>query len=53
LCRDGLQEIREAECLEVALVEDDIAYRGSVRDGGPSTSIPSPSTGWGDISVNT
>jgi len=53
LCCGGLQEIREAKCIEVALVEDEIAYRKSVRDGGPSTSIPSPSTSWGDISVDT
>jgi hypothetical protein len=39
----GLQEVREVECLEVTLTEDEIAYRESVKDVGPSTSIPSPS----------
>jgi len=36
----GLQEV---ERLEVALPEDKTAYRGSVRDACPSTSIPDSS----------
>ena len=43
LCSGGRQEVREAGCLEVALTEDDFAYRGSVEDVGLSTSIPSSS----------
>ena len=39
----GLQEVREVECLEVTLTEDEIAYRESVKDVDPSMSIPSPS----------
>jgi hypothetical protein len=30
LCCGALQDVREAECLEVALMEDEIAYHGSV-----------------------
>jgi len=41
LCCGGLQEVREAECLEIALVEDEIAYHGSV---GLSISVPDQST---------
>jgi hypothetical protein len=41
LCCGGLQEVGEAECLEVALAEDEIAYHGSV---GLSMSIPDQST---------
>jgi len=43
LCSGGLQEVREVECLEVALTEDEIAYRENFKDIGPSKSIPSPS----------
>jgi hypothetical protein len=53
---DGFQEVREVECLEVALTEDEIAYCESVEDVGPSTSVPGPftsvpgpSTSWDDI----
>jgi len=31
-----LQEVGQAEHLKVALMKDGIAYRGSVRDAGPS-----------------
>jgi hypothetical protein len=44
LYRRGLQEVEEAERLEVTLAEDGIAYFGSVGDAGPSTSIPGPSS---------
>jgi hypothetical protein len=44
LYRRGLQEVEEAERLEVTLAEDGIAYCGSVGDAGPSTSIPGPSS---------
>jgi hypothetical protein len=43
LCRDGLQEDEEFKHFEVALVENEIAYCGSVGDVGPSTSIPDQS----------
>jgi len=33
----------------VALVEDEIAYHGSVGNVGPSTNILDPSTRWDDI----
>ena len=38
-----LQKVKEVEHLETALLEDEIAYRGSVEDVGQSISIPSPS----------
>jgi hypothetical protein len=37
LCHGGLQEVEEVKCIEVTLAKDKIAYRGSVRDAGPST----------------
>jgi hypothetical protein len=57
LCHGGLQEVGEAEHLEVALTEDEIAYHGNVGDVGPSMNISclstsdlGPSTSWDDIS---
>ena len=41
-CR--LKEVGQAEHLKVALMEDGIDYRGSVRDAGSSTSIPGQCT---------
>jgi hypothetical protein len=42
LCHGGLQEVEKVKCIEVTLTKDMIAYRGSVRDAGPSTR-------WNDI----
>jgi hypothetical protein len=44
LCHGGLQEVGEAERLEVALTEDEIAYHENVGDVGPSMSISCLST---------
>jgi len=44
LCRDGLQEDGEFKHFEVALAENDIAYRGSVGEVDPPTSILDQST---------
>ena len=44
LCHGGLQKVREAAHLEVALMEEEIAYHGSVGDVSPSISIQDPST---------
>ena len=38
-----LQKVGEVKHLEAALLEDEVAYRGSVEDVGLSISIPSPS----------
>ena len=54
LCRRGLQEAGEAEHLDAALADDEIAFREwghVVRDAGPSTSVPSPSMSWEDDSA--
>jgi len=37
LYHGGLQEVEEVKCIEVTLTKDKIAYSGSVRDAGPST----------------
>ena len=44
ICHGRLQETGEVECLEVASIEDEITYRESVGNTGPSMSIPWPST---------
>ena len=44
LCCDRLQDVGEIQRLEATLVEDEIAYRESVNDVGPSMIIPGPST---------
>ena len=49
LCCDGLQEVREVQCLETILAEDEIAYRESVKDVGPSMIISSSYTYYDDI----
>ncbi|GFY94597.1 hypothetical protein Acr_09g0010430 [Actinidia rufa] len=54
LCRHGLQEAGEAEHLDAALAEDEIAFRerGQVfRDAGLSTSVPTTSMSWDDGSA--
>lgn len=63
LCRGGLQQVGEAERLEVALPEDEIVYRQCFRDTGSSmswgnvgpphtymdiTDLSSNQTSWGD-----
>jgi hypothetical protein len=52
LCSGGLQEVREVECLEVTLTEDEIAYRESVKDIGPSMSISGTSSSVPDPSMS-
>ena len=42
LCRGGLQQVGEAERLEVALPEDEIVYQWCFRDTGSSMS-------WGNV----
>jgi len=56
LCHGGLQEVGEAERLEVALTEDEITYHENIGDVGSSMSISclsmsdlDPSTSWDDI----
>ena len=44
LCCDRLQEVGEVQHLEATLAEDEIAYRESVKDIGPSMIIPGPFT---------
>ena len=65
ICHNGLQETEEVECLEAASIKDEIAYRESVGDTVPSTSIlgismsvpylstsdPGPSTSCDDIDL--
>ena len=54
LCRRGLQEAGEAEHLDAALADDEIAFQEwghVVRDLGSSTSVPSSSMSWDDDSA--
>jgi len=44
LCCDRLQEVGEVQRLEATLAEDEIVYRESVKDVGPSMIIPGPFT---------
>jgi len=44
LCCYKLQEVGEVQRLEATLVEDEIAYRESVKDVGPFMIIPDPFT---------
>ena len=47
-----LQKVGEVEHLEAALLEDEIAYRGSVEDASLSIAIPSPSKSISGPSMN-
>jgi len=52
---DGLQEVGEAQHLEVVLTKDEIIYHEKghvVRDVGSSTSIPDLCMSWDDFGVD-